>query len=292
MEKILLGAYLSILATFITAVVSIVKLVNEKESKTTDYRQSWTNSVRSSMSELIASIRLQATNHLMHSNIADEIQRLYNLDNVPEQKKDEQNSITDYQKSRLKELDKLIATTEQTILKSYALTKLHFKPNDLSFSQIENKTEELQYLLRQLQEANALNRNLLHEKINAGILELTGFSRFILKTEWENVKSGEPAFKNTKRWSFIGGVSAFSILVMSGLFMIAYFLKNDSSIMKESIANEAQTNDKTKLQEKPEKNSISQIVNLSGCNETALPLTKKHPNATHHICQTDDKLVE
>jgi len=60
MDKILLTAFLSALAGFITAILSIVKLVNEKESKTTDYRQNWTDSVRGELANLIGLLNAQA----------------------------------------------------------------------------------------------------------------------------------------------------------------------------------------------------------------------------------------
>jgi len=66
MDKILLTVFLSALAGFITAALSIVKLVNEKESKTSDYRQAWTETARTAFSELIASINSLAA--LLASN--------------------------------------------------------------------------------------------------------------------------------------------------------------------------------------------------------------------------------
>lgn len=47
MDKWLLAAFVSSLAGFFTAIVSVVKLVNEKENKTSSYRQEWTTSIRS-----------------------------------------------------------------------------------------------------------------------------------------------------------------------------------------------------------------------------------------------------
>ena len=56
MDKILLTAFLTALAGFVTAALSIVKLVNEKESKTTEFRQAWTDSARKALADLIAKI--------------------------------------------------------------------------------------------------------------------------------------------------------------------------------------------------------------------------------------------
>ncbi|QVE15078.1 MULTISPECIES: hypothetical protein [Pseudomonas] len=62
MDKILLTAFLTALAGFITAALSVVKLVNEKESKTTEFRQSWTESARAALSDLIAKLNFHVTN--------------------------------------------------------------------------------------------------------------------------------------------------------------------------------------------------------------------------------------
>lgn len=71
MDKILLTAFLTALAGFITAALSIVKLVNEKESKTSEYRQLWTDSVRKALSDLIGNINARATLSVMNSHMFD-----------------------------------------------------------------------------------------------------------------------------------------------------------------------------------------------------------------------------
>jgi len=48
-DRILVTLFVSVLVAFVTAALSIVRLVNDKEGKTTDYRQAWTDSVRKSL---------------------------------------------------------------------------------------------------------------------------------------------------------------------------------------------------------------------------------------------------
>lgn len=225
MEKILLAAYLSILAAFITAAASIVKLVNEKESKTTDYRQSWTDSVRKSLSQLIASITLQANYLVSRIELAHRLQSVHFKKAQPEHEK-AKDSLADYLSDQLAELDKSIRDNRQCIQQNYALTALHFKPHDEIFIKIEAKFEMAESLIKEMskltEEENDGERRVLRERISSIVSEITDTSRFILKTEWENVKKGEPAYRSTKNWSLYIGVAAFAVLLVSGIYMIAF----------------------------------------------------------------------
>ena len=220
MEKILLGAYLSILAAFITAAASIVKLVNEKESKTTDYRQSWTDSVRKSLSQFIASITLQSSYFIARSDINQKIDSNHSEQSEPDKEK-----IKEYLRDELSAINKSIRENRQYIQQNYALTALHFKPHDEIFIKIENKFELANQLLHNMehmqgkQENSELNTT--REKIKTIANEITETSRHILKTEWEHVKKGEPTYKITKNWSLYIGISAFSILLFIGIYMLA-----------------------------------------------------------------------
>jgi hypothetical protein len=224
MEKILLGAYLSILAAFITAAASIVKLVNEKESKTTDYRQSWTDSVRKSLSQLIASITLQANYLLARAELVQKLASAHAKKAKPEHEKIK-DSITDYLQEELGATNKSIRENRQCIQQNYALTALHFKPHDEIFIKIESKFELANQFLHEMTnmkgEEHNSERKVLKEKISSIVNEITETSRHILKTEWEHVKKGEPAYKTTKNWSLYIGIATFSVLLLSGIYMLA-----------------------------------------------------------------------
>lgn len=225
MEKVLLGAYLSVLAAFITAAASIVKLVNEKESKTTDYRQSWTDSVRSALSQLIGSISLQASYLANRSDIQHRLSKLHKTRAKPEEQSTKDSART-FLIDSLSEINTSIRENRQNIEKYYALTSLHFKPNDETYARVEQKYHQIDELLHKLVEAREEDKEPerveLREKVKAGVAELTSISRHILKTEWEHVKAGEPAYKTTKAWSTYIGTGAFAILVFCGIYLIAY----------------------------------------------------------------------
>lgn len=132
MDKVLLTAFLSALAGFITAVLSIVKLVNEKESKTTDYRQAWTDSARKSLAELIGRINAQAGTI---NNGVEAIERFLKSLKESNDKSDDEvkKRIADLDESVFKETQIAFRELRREIYESYALTRLHFKPNDLSY---------------------------------------------------------------------------------------------------------------------------------------------------------------
>ena len=131
MEKLLLGAYLSALAGFFAAVLSIVKLVNEKENKTSEFRQDWTISVRESFSDLAAKL-------ISMSAHAEYQKRLAELDATLSKKE------SPLHEKRLEMIRKTyvrvgeeISVTRHDLYQSYARCKLHFKPNEPLFKPIE-----------------------------------------------------------------------------------------------------------------------------------------------------------
>lgn len=217
MDKILLTAFLSALAGFITSVLSIVKLVNEKESKTTDYRQVWTDSVRKALGDLVGRLNAQA-GHI--AGAADTRKSLINLLREEESKLDEsvKKRLADFAENSLKENQAAIRQLRREIYELYALTRLHFKPNDLSFNRIEQKFDIVMSMLVELGNSDdELKRATLKEKVHAITDEIAFFARDILKTEWETVKKGEPAYQLTKRWSIAGSAIMLFVLLSIGI---------------------------------------------------------------------------
>lgn len=231
MDKILLTAFLSALAGFITAVISIVKLVNEKESKTTDYRQAWTDSVRKAFADLISNINSQAARIIAAEGVRDELNqaiannRDFNKDEDPTSKR-----IMDHLEKVLAGHRNALHDNKKSIYESYSLARLHFKPNDLSFNRIEQKFDVLERLITNMNESKEVSeRAAIREKIHAGANELAGYARDILKTEWETVKRGEPAYQLTKKWSIGSSIAMFVILLAIGIHA-------GISILKQSVA--------------------------------------------------------
>ncbi|MDR8016014.1 hypothetical protein [Ectopseudomonas guguanensis] len=231
MDKVLLTVFLSALAAFITAALSIVKLVNEKESKTSEYRQSWTETVRVAFSELIANINslpsLMIADRAFRNRL-DELRKKSSNPGYIESADDKR--LSDHLEKSLMENIKDTHLVRKAIFESYALVRLHFKPNDLSFHRVEQKFEAIQGLFSQLaSEVDEAKRAAIRENIHGGSNDLTTFARDILKTEWETVKKGEPAYKSTKRWSVGISVAMLFILLSIGGHAVLLMGSNQSS---------------------------------------------------------------
>ncbi|MGN2413119.1 hypothetical protein ACTACG_07570 [Pseudomonas syringae] len=228
MDKILLTAFLTALAGFITAALSIVKLVNEKESKTTEFRQSWTESARGALSDLIAKINSHA--HAV-ANVKESRQNLFSALDFGEK------AITDYEKEVHKGLmdfqyDLFHKSLEQSsnlareVYQAHAKVRLHFKPEDPDFVRIENKFDFCMNKLSDMRREDDSSRwDVLREEIHSATNEITASSRALLKTEWEKVKLGEPAYKTTKKWSVWFCVIMFAVLITIGTHAITSYVK-------------------------------------------------------------------
>jgi len=226
MDKILLTAFLTALAGFITAALSIVKLVNEKESKTTEYRQAWTDSLRTSLSELIGKINaLAAIASIGGGNRTHFLKLMRNGKSedpdFEEARKDAIKIHQDHWKDATKD-QKLL---QQEIYQAYAKVRLHFKPDDVSFSRIEQKFEHCMELIGRLRGSEKDGKRAkLREQVHASANEITAFSRNILKQEWETVKLGEPAYKKTKSWSIWICVIMFFVLFTIGVHAVVSYV--------------------------------------------------------------------
>jgi hypothetical protein len=215
MDKILLTAFLSALAGFITAILSIVKLVNEKESKTTDYRQSWNDSVRKAFANLVGLINTQASQIANAKETTDFLTKLLDPNTVQDEAIRKRG--LDFNEASLTEHRNAIRDTRRSIHETYALTRLHFKPDDLSFNRVEQKFDVAMGLIAEMAKAkDEAERATLKEKVHNVASEITQYARDILKAEWENVKRGEPAYQLTKKWSIAGSIIMLFILLSIG----------------------------------------------------------------------------
>lgn len=232
-DRILLTLFVSVLVAFVTAALSIVRLVNDKEGKTTDYRQAWTESVRKSLSELVSNINALSGASVNYADYIDRINEMLKeqRDNQIEKLSDGDATLRAHLAEQIAAETEYIRTLRRDLHQSYALTRLHFKPNDLSFARIEQKYDVILGMLDDFKKIDgdtaSAGRLLLKEKIHTAAAEISAFARDILKTEWENVKRGEPAYQRTKAWSLVGGAVALMILLIFGASAaLSYFRGN------------------------------------------------------------------
>lgn len=242
MDKILLTAFLTALAGFITAALSIVKLVNEKESKTTEYRQAWTDSLRAALSELIGNINALASIASIGAGSRNHFIKLL------EKGKQEDPEYEEVRKDAIQVnknywIDAAGRRKEllSELYQSYAKVRLHFKPDDASFSRVEHKFQYCMDLIAEIDKSKKNAKRLkLKERVHAGADEITSYSRSILKQEWETVKQGEPAYKKTKTWSIWMCVIMLFILLTIGVHaVISSAQTGENSSTKSSLDTKA-----------------------------------------------------
>lgn len=213
MDKILLVAFLSSFAGFITAVISIVKLVNEKENKTSEFRQSWTDSVRTTISDLSARLIEMVSGLEYHERLVDIEKKLQRRTGANIEKR--LNTVSEL----LKEVRKTMITSRHNFNQSYALCKLHFKPDDNDFKAIEDIVDSVRKESKSMaaETDTKVRREMRSQNITKSrkIIEI---GRQILKNEWERVKEGENVYKQTKVYSFYGGIFMLVMLLILGYF--------------------------------------------------------------------------
>jgi hypothetical protein len=228
MDKLLLTAFLTALAGFITFVLSIVKLVNEKESTTTEYRQVWTNSVRACLASLVAKLNAIASNISGHKKV---IAARSSIGTPEELGADEHKRALDFMEGSLKSSADARRQLRKEIYEAYALVRLHFKPNDVSFSRIEHKFDTVMPLIDELEDETEPEKiATIKGKIHAEVNDITGYCRDILKTEWEAVKRGEPTYEQTKRYSIYGGIGTLFVLGAIGLYAAIVAIRGDQPL--------------------------------------------------------------
>ncbi len=210
MDKWLLAAFVSSLAGFFTAIVSVVKLVNEKENKTSSYRQEWTTSIRGVFADFSSTL-------LALTVLLEEQERFCDLKIECEKKEGSESEIKEISALLEKTRDQIVIKRND-LYRSYALTKLHFKPNDQSFSLVEQKYDIMDHMIRDMIEASDHEKRIeLKGEIKRHISELINLCRDILKTEWETIKRGEHAYKVTKKYALWGGVITMFFVISIGI---------------------------------------------------------------------------
>ncbi|MCX2814949.1 MULTISPECIES: hypothetical protein [unclassified Pseudomonas] len=237
MDKILLTAFLTALAGLITAALSIVKLVNDKESKITEFRQLWTESARLAMADLIAKINSHVVALVnfkaAESNLSRDVKRMNSVTDPVE--KEYLKGTVDFQYEFLRKSFDISQGLLNEVHLAHAKVRLHFKPEDTEFVRVENKIEQYFSKADEIRRSDSSeDRNIFKEQVHAAMNEVAASSRALLKNEWEKIKLGEPAYKQTKKWSvrMCGGM--LLVLITIGVHAISSFevvetKKNDSA---------------------------------------------------------------
>ena len=221
MDKLLITGLLSLIAAFITSVISIVKLVIEKEHRTSEFRQEWTTSLRNCISELAA--KASSTTVAMSYQI-----RLMIIEEKLEERLEVKDSDVTRQRlahirTALLAIRAELTACSNDFQKYTALVKLHFKPDDFDALEIEKIITKIIDVNRNIydivdnseRDDNEIERLRLANLGRVSAIHEVG--RKILKQEWERVKTGEKSFIQTKRIAVMGSlVTLVFIILLTG----------------------------------------------------------------------------
>lgn len=201
MEDILYKNLIVIIGVMFAAIVggffSFLSLINSKETKISEFRQDWINSLRNSIAQYISSIYYLST--------------LYEL--YQQQNKEEKISRF--------EMSKGIENTYSKINTSY---------NDILFRINDSETNEKAKMINtQFLNALEITRDFYNkgkyieakEKCN----EVRSFTKPLLKSEWNRVKSGEPSYRYSKYFAIIILILGFSLFCFISYKIFIVYLK-------------------------------------------------------------------
>ena len=201
----MISTLFALLAAFLTAVISFVKLVNDKEGKISEFREQWTTSARQALAELISKL-------LAIAQVLEE--RAYRADNCNRTIDHIQNSTTDlekelltgmheYERTMLEKTNELRRELMRDIHHANQLARLHFKLNDPDTAGLECKIDAALDLVATIETVGISSDEEKVKELTARIrmlsAEISMLCRVVIKGEWEKVKRGEPTYVKTKR---------------------------------------------------------------------------------------------
>ena len=97
---------------------------------------------------------------------------------------------------------------------SYALAKLHFKPDDVEFPHFQAKIDQALALLEGWKRSRDRNAEALRANVTGLVTEAEAIGRTLLKKEWETIKGGEASYRTTKAWAKVGGIIGAVLLAI------------------------------------------------------------------------------
>lgn len=268
MDKILITAFFSALAGLIAAIMAIVKLINEKEGKTSQYRQEWTISVRNCLANLVAKINSLSRSMLYLKKLSAKIDALYKIEPKSEKESTKVSKAIDFIENRINQVQDDILVTRKEIHEAFAQASLHFKPNDDSFKPVEEvfaKIMALFYGMGEKTEPAEVEKDILLLKKLSD--DINNACRVILKQVWEDIKKGEPTYITTKRWAFVSVAVMTVILFVIGWFSIPLIENtksmncNDAISIKNTLITKPEASNVVNVKEDSAKKVSKEVTN-------------------------------
>lgn len=247
MDNILLSTLIGLFAAFLTAILGFTKLINDKEAKTSEFRQQWTGSIRVTIANIVSSSRHLAVLYEKHAARAflckDLKNELLNFKDLPSVKYDIVKETHDFNVKLVESYNTQIIEINRIIRENIALSVLHFKPLDHEFHHVETK---LKSILDLIDDISITSWNSVHDKterkeylkssrakIENLCDEIVSISRLLLKKEWELIKSGEKNYIKTKKVFKYGSVLVAGIIFV--IFTYFFIAKYSATLANEKI---------------------------------------------------------
>lgn len=196
MDSALMAATVTAAVGFVTAAISVVKLINDKESKVTDYRQAWALSARASISDLVSTIKAYSKELYDQKDAEVSLQvakrRIFEFDQVPSYLSQD---IAWCQKQIDSSFDRCKNHLHK-IQMAYSSAELHFKSNDPRFLSIEQEFSLCQERIKSLRmSTNRAEWAYLRDAVQESARSISSRSRDLLDCEWNDTKKGEKAYQ-------------------------------------------------------------------------------------------------
>lgn len=195
-SQVPLAPIATVVAAFITSVISFVNLTLSKEQKTSEFRQAWIDGLRGDLATFFSSTRA--------------------LCRTMQEARSERSSDEDVQQFRFGR--EKIGDMRLAVADAFYRVKLRLNKNE----------SEHKELLRLLEAATKIQNKINIERGNDytealdAIERASDYSQDVLKSEWERVKKGEKSFQVAK--------NTFMAVIMIGLvIIIMVLLFNNSS---------------------------------------------------------------
>ncbi|MCL6416843.1 hypothetical protein MIB92_14375 [Aestuariirhabdus sp. Z084] len=162
-----------VVAATLTGIFSFVSLINQKEGKISEFRQDWIDSLRDDISKITSCI--------------DRISNSWQLIQIRENAKENAFEGTDWLEDFHKSSRRDLMTFDECRYR--VLLRLNREEDSELISKLEKAKEHLS------DPDSMSNKYEIKNLIN----DVVRLSQDLLKKEWQVVKSGEKAYKNTKR---------------------------------------------------------------------------------------------
>lgn len=257
------GVLLTFTAALITFIFSYIKIINDKEQKTTEFRQKWTDLVRE---EISRSIKCQAVvwqDHWLESKWA-----LGKTTADTETK-----TLLDGKIEKAQ--DRILRNIEE-YKKSMSCLQISLNPEERECQSLISTIKEIEIVEKRGREAllNIFTSNgsmASMEKTKASfdleiakkIEDANDCARIVLKKEWERIKNGEESYRFAKKSSAIViSVGLFVLVVTAASYLTYIIIKPNEKADSNTITN-IESQQKTEHENSSEENcsKSSQINN-------------------------------